>query len=38
MEKELLKQRIRNAGNSKKMFSDLVDIEESSEENDDDFY
>ena len=33
-----MKQRIKNAGNSKKLFSDLVEIEESSEENDDDFY
>ena len=38
IEKELLKQRIKNAGNSRKLFSDLVEIEESSEENDDDFY
>lgn len=38
LEKELLKQRIKQSGNSKKLFSGLIDIDESSEENDEDFY
>lgn len=39
MEKELLKQRIKQAGSRTNVFSGLIDgIDESSEENDDEFY
>jgi hypothetical protein len=38
MGKELLKERLKQAGGSKKLFNGLFEEEESSEENDEDFY